>query len=218
MIYRTKIFKPSIITYYNSNHNPDIQITIEDKILFFNDEKLSEFYPKFSQNMKYVAFFRNKKTLENNWEIVVVKTDKPNTSNIIHDAKKYDIQETAFFFHDSLQWMNNKLYYQKDTDDDAKYIYQYDPVSKHVKRILFEDNIFRKDATYHSRYSENEVETIKCELELLIHRIGWFQIAFLNGKRIVVAESTLSTHSKTDAFTIPFDTQHVRRIAIFQEK
>jgi hypothetical protein len=209
-----------LINYYNDHHNPDIQLKIKNKLIYYNNQNISELYPKFSQDKQYFAFFQNEPNQQDQWQLLIYKTSHPkHPFNIINNVKIYDFEETAFFFHDAFQWMENKIYYQKCKTDA---IYQFDPVRLREKKMRFQNG----------QYSWNQQikgQPGSCKLDVTIIAKGWFQVAIYQNKISMVVEcfvytkSTIKTFVSDKSVTLNENSKNdkfgaVNRILIFQEQ
>jgi len=204
-----------LINFYNANHNPDIVLHLRSGLYKIKDS-VSELYPKFSKNKQYFAYFRNRLDQKDVWDIVVCKTTAPNKSiAVIPNAKMYDINETAFFYHDSLQWLDSRLYYMKQSSsltmkqNSSLTIFEYTPQNNSYQQIILSGNSQSK--TYQN------IESINITIDIML--TDWFQVAKNDkGDLIFIVECLIRTMSsssfmdnKSTGFIDP-----VRRIVLFQ--
>ena len=199
------------INYYNSYHNPDIILKIKGKEININDPLKSELYPKFSTKINYVAYFQNRSENPEIWDLVVRSTSPPYHQNIITNARMYDIQETAFFFHDSFQWFDNRLYYLSHSSPLS--LFEYIPESGKTKEIEVSGIITTKIV----EHTDFEVPR-KFTFEVLLKTIDWFQVSKNSqGDLIVIAESFLQTLCPNCSAAVKTP-MPIRRIVILKEE
>jgi len=205
-----------LINYYNDYHNPDIQLKIKNKLFYYNNQKISELYPKFSQDKQYFAFFQNKADQQDQWQLVIYKTSHPAPKHpikTINNVKIYDFEETAFFFHDAFQWLENKIYYQNCK---SNIIYQFDPATLKEEEVHFQNGQYSWN-----KHSSDTVSS--CSLDVMIVNKGWFQVAIYQNKIIMLAECFVNTKSVIKYTSgneqLSNNTEGaVNRILVFQEQ
>jgi hypothetical protein len=201
------------ISYYNEKHNPDIRIIQNNESFLFDEKKISSFYPKYSENKKYIAFFQNQSDQQDSWELVIYRTSalkQKKPCKIIKDVKIYDIESTAFYYHDAFHWLDNKVYYQKHLQSSTlPGIFQYDPEKLKEERLLFQDGHFRW-----KQMADGDL--LDFQLKILISRLGWFQVAKLKNKLLVISECYIKMASETVVESK--GNNIVQRILVFQQK
>jgi len=197
------------IGYISKTKSSGIQIKVRHKTKIIENQGSIEIGPKFSQNLVYVAFLRSNGM---NWEIVILRNDTFTEQAVIQNLRMYDIENTIFFFNDSFQWLDNKLYYHKTLDEKQNNltIFQYDPLLNKEKKIIFNNNA-------HFEWKQiNKIDSRTCELNINIYGIGWFQVSMHNGRLLVAAECELKT--KSFCLNKPIAKRTVHRIGIFEEQ
>jgi hypothetical protein len=205
-----------LINYYNDHHNPDIQLKIKNKSYYYNNQKISELYPQFSQNKQYIAFFQNKADQQDQWQLVIYKTSQPTPKHpfkVIKNVKIYDFEETAFFFHNAFQWLENKIYYQKCK---TNVIYQFDPARHKEEEMHLQNGLY-------SWNKQIDSDTYSCKLDISIVTKGLFQVAKYQKKIIIVAECFVDTksvvqRSSKEIYNAKGKFGAVNRILVFQEQ
>jgi len=203
-----------LINYYNADHNPDIALHIGSKIYRIKDNA-SELYPRFSNNKEYFAYFRNSLDQKDVWDIIVSKTASPKIIIAeIPNVKMYDINETAFFYHDSFQWLDNCLYYMKQNSPLT--IFAYSPKKQSYRRFSFLGNTVGRTTEKRCKEMTHIKKSITVTLDIM--STDWFQVAINDkGKLMFIIECLIRTMSNCSCNNHPFGfIEPVRRIVIFQ--
>jgi len=224
------------INYYSDNHNPDVKISIKTKSWLKNEEGTAEINPKFSQNCKYIAFARNKKEKQDEWELVIYRTNNMDKAlETIQDVEIYDLKGSTFYFQDAYHWVDNKIYYINKISNS---IYRYDPEIGQKQRIILQDgkhilSVFLKNVSEIDKYGNRKSKIkicksdefgaieIKFNLDIKINKLYWFQAAMRYNDLIIVAECSLKTISKrikNNKTILKKIGAKVRRIAIFKQE
>jgi len=211
------------VSYYTKDHNPDILLTVNNRQIPFNNTKINELNPKFSQDLAHVAFFRNQPNDQYSWELVVYRTASMNRESMdsgliksIPDIEIYDSEELAFSFYDSFQWVQNKLYYKKSKNPSRQpLIYQYNPVSRLENKLILSKGVHTWNIKHTSRNGKPKLLPSKYQIN--IKQLGWFQVAHQNNGLIVIAECNIETQHRLGDQTNDRN-KLVKRILVFREK
>ena len=210
-----------VISFYNEHHNPDIEIKLNGKTTLIDtridstsiSKQLSELYPKFSNSKKYFAYFRNRLKDPDAWDIVVqpIQLNKP--PHIIPNVRMYDINETAFFFHDSFQWLNDRLYFMNHRSPNT--IFEFNPENNSFKPYSLSGNILSIVNPSINPNTKKDYPNLTFNSEIISS--DWFQVAENDQKELLlIVECRVKT--KCPSYT-PDQTSAnpVRRIVIFKK-
>ena len=207
-----------LICYYNTQHNPDIEFQYNNRSIFkknkrtYKQNAASELYPQFSTNKDYFSYYKNHEKNPEIWDIVVCPTGSPDkTIKTITNVRMYDINETAFFYHDSFQWLDNRLYYFKH--DQPLSIFEFTPSPPGTRQIRLTGNSLTRKKKEHSHYG---TKIIDIELTVDIIATDWFQVAKdKNGRLMFIVECLIQTRHQNKPKYNSYEGP-VRRIVIFK--
>jgi len=206
----------NVICYYNDRHNPNIELRMNNQSFVF-DSQMSEFNPKLSTQKDYFAYMLNRQDNPEIWDIIIRKTHSPDKiAKIITDVKIYDIEMIAFFYHDSFQWLENRLYFMKN--DPKLSIFEFNPKTAKISEIKFSGNSFQNTVTVHNKFKKSEKKEDKKSISLIIDIVAmnWFQVAKNKQGQLMFIIDCLITASCPSNPGTKVPSKLVQRILLFQ--
>ncbi|CAN2039755.1 hypothetical protein GMMP15_1400010 [Candidatus Magnetomoraceae bacterium gMMP-15] len=206
--------KKLLVNYYDKKNNANILQKINTfgnkiKDIAANPD-ISEFYPRFSGDGRYIAYIQNrKKSGRSTWDLKVIQSDNPgNSIATIKDIYVYDIEELAFFYDNYFYWVDNNLYFKKKSKDQLC-VFSYAP----------KDNSYTKYRLKTKYYQINPSDR-RQEMTIEIKELILFQVALINGKHYIIAECVLQTSGtklQKSGSRKELEPTVITRIAVFKE-